>query len=67
MLKLLSHFSRGRGYKSILWDQGVDNIYKTIYHQEAGFPIGPRPMGGDKSPNFGARNRKMVVLGPKNA
>ena len=34
MLKLLSHFSRGRGYKSILWDQEVDNIYKTIYHQE---------------------------------
>ena len=33
----------------------------------AGFPIGLRPMGGGKSPIFGAQNRKMVVLGPKNA
>ena len=26
--------NRARGYKSILLDQGVANIYKTIYHQE---------------------------------
>ena len=38
-----------------------------ISNPHAGFSLGPRPMGGDKSAISGPQNRIMVILGPKNA